>query len=153
MTGNPLLRRLWGNLTAARPASTVARRTVALLHENCGSCNGCEIELRLLAAAQHDAARHGLVFVDAPAHADLLLVTGPVARNSQPALGATWDAMPDPKQVVAIGDCAVDGGVFKGSYAVAGGVGSTLPVGLAIRGCPPTPEQLIEGLRRLAEDS
>ena len=104
-----------------------------------------------MASAAHDAARRGLMFVSAPQHADVLVVTGPVTRNSQPALGAAWDAMPDPKMVVAVGDCAVDGGVFRGSYAVAGGVGSTLLVDGAIRGCPPTAQQILDGLAGLFE--
>ena len=143
-------RALWRNLLhpAAKPPETPRR--LALLHQDCGSCNGCEIELRLLATA-HDAAAHGLVFVDSPQHADALLVTGPVSRNTDAALGVAWDGMPDPRRVVALGDCAVDGGVFKGSYAVSGGAGAVVPVDLAIRGCPPTPAQMLEALRAFAK--
>jgi Ni,Fe-hydrogenase III small subunit len=147
--GISLWRLLWRQILRPRAAAPPARQRVALLHLDCGSCNGCEVELRLLASAAHDPAGHGLVFVTAPQHADALLVTGPVSRNAQPALGAAWDAMADPKRVVAVGDCAVDGGVFKGSYAVAGGAGSTLPVDLAIRGCPPTPQHMADALRGL----
>ena len=86
-----------------------------------------------------------------PRHADVLLVTGPVTRNMQEALLRGWDATPDPKWVVAVGDCAIDGGVFKGSYAVAGGVEAVLTVDLVVRGCPPTPAQVLDGLRALVE--
>jgi Ni,Fe-hydrogenase III small subunit len=141
-------RALWRNLR--RPAAgPAAPRTVALLHANCGSCNGCEIELALLLSAAHQGARHGLALAAEPQHAEALLVTGPVTRATQASLGAAWDRLGDPRAVVAVGDCAVDGGVFKGSYAVAGGAGSTVPVNIAIRGCPPTPKQLLEGLKPL----
>ncbi len=120
---------------------------LALFHIDCGSCNGCELELRLLAATPHAPA---IALAASPRAADALLVTGPVTRNMQAPLGHAWDAAADPKYVVAIGDCAVDGGVFKGSYAVAGGAGSTLPVDLVIRGCPPSPAQILAGLRTLA---
>ena len=144
MTG--VWRTIWQNLTRRHPAPPALRR-IALIHRDCGSCNGCEIELRLLASAAHDAAAHGITFVTSPQHADAIIVTGPVTRATQSDLGATWDAMPDPKRVIALGDCAVDGGVFKGSYAVAGGAGSTLPVDLPIRGCPPAPQQILEALK------
>lgn len=123
---------------------------LGVLALDCGSCGGCEIELRLALSGLHDAGRHGIGLVDGPRQADVLLVTGPVTRNMQDALGRAWDGAADPKYVIAVGDCAVDGGVFKGSYAVAGGAGSTLPVDLAIRGCPPSPGQMLEGLRTLA---
>ena len=122
---------------------------LGVLHVDCGSCTGCEIELRLALSGLHDAGRHGIALTDGPRQADALLVTGPVTRNTQDALGRAWDGAPDPKYVIAMGDCAVDGGVFRGSYAVAGGAGSTLPVDLAIRGCPPSPGQILEGLRTL----
>jgi Ni,Fe-hydrogenase III small subunit len=143
---NALWKAVWRNLVARRPAGPAARRELAVLHRDCGSCNGCEIELRLALSAAHDAARRGVVLVPSPRHADLLLVTGPVTHNSQAGLGAAWDTMPDPKLVVALGDCAVDGGVFRGSYAVAGGAGSTLPVDFAIRGCPPSARQILDAL-------
>ncbi len=141
-----LWRALWRNLVARHPAGPAGRRERALLHRDCGSCNGCEIELRLALSAAHDATRRGLTLVAVPQHADFLLVTGPVTHHSQAGLGAAWDAMPDPRLVVAVGDCAVDGGVFRGSYAVAGGAGSTLPVDFAIRGCPPTARQILDAL-------
>ena len=144
---NALLKAVWRNLFARHPAAApTARREMALLHRDCGSCNGCEIELRLALSAAHDSARRGLSLTAAPQQADALLVTGPVTHNTQAVLGATWDAMPDPKFVIAVGDCAIDGGVFRGSYAVAGGAGSTLPVDFAIRGCPPTARQILDAL-------
>jgi Ni,Fe-hydrogenase III small subunit len=126
-------------------------RSLALLHVNTGSCNGCELEIRALTAAVYDLERYGLRFVDCPRHADVLLVTGPLTRNLRAALEQAWDATPEPKWVVAVGDCAVDGGVFKGSYAVLGGVGGSLPVDLTIAGCPPSPARLLAGLRGLLE--
>src|SRR6201993_1055283 len=116
-------------------------RRLGIRHVNAGSCNGCELELRALTNVIHDLERFGLTFVTSPRHADVLLVTGPLTRNLIEAVEQAWTATPDPKFVVAVGDCAVDGGVFKGSYAVAGGIGTTLPVDLLISGCPPTPER------------
>jgi Ni,Fe-hydrogenase III small subunit len=118
---------------------------------DCGSCNGCELEIRMLDSIVYDLERFGLRFVPSPRHADVLLVTGPVTLNMREALLRTWDAAPDPKWVVAVGDCAIDGGVFKGSYAIAGGVDAALPVDLVVRGCPPTPAQMLDGLRALLE--
>jgi Ni,Fe-hydrogenase III small subunit len=114
-----------------------------------GSCNGCELELHAINNAFYDLERLGLRFVASPRHADVLMVTGPVTRNMQEALERTWRATPDPKWVVAVGDCARDGGIFAGSYAVAGGVGGIVPVDLHIRGCPPRPQELLEGLLTL----
>jgi Ni,Fe-hydrogenase III small subunit len=126
-------------------------RSLAIRHLDAGSCGGCEIELRALNRAVYDLERFGVRFVDSPRHADVLLVTGPLTRNLVEALEQAYAAMPEPKFVVAVGDCAVDGGVFKGSYAVLGGVGTTLPVDLLISGCPPTPERILAGLRALLE--
>jgi Ni,Fe-hydrogenase III small subunit len=126
-------------------------RSLTLLHVNTGSCNGCELEIRALNGIIYDLERFGLRFVDSPSHADVLLVTGPLTRTLRDALEQAWDATPDPKWVVAIGDCAVDGGVFKGSYAVLGGVGISLPVDLTIGGCPPSPARVLAGLRALLE--
>lgn len=125
-------------------------RSLALRAVDAGGCNGCELELTALSNIVHDLERFGLRFVASPRHADVLLVTGPVTRNMQEALERTWDATPDPKWVVAVGDCAADGGVFKSSYACLGGV-TMLPVDLVIRGCPPTPAQILDGLRSLVE--
>ena len=126
-------------------------RSLAIRHINTGSCNGCELELRALHSVQYDLERFGLRFVDSPRHADVLLVTGPLTRNLRIALEQAWDATPEPKWVVAVGDCAVDGGVFKGSYAVLGGTGLSVPVDLTIGGCPPPPARILAGLRTLLE--
>ncbi len=126
-------------------------RSLALRHVNTGSCNGCELELRALSNVFYDLERHGLRFVDTPLHADVLVVTGPLTRNLRKALEQAWDATPEPKWVVAVGDCAVDGGVFKGSYAVLGGAGQSVPVDLAVGGCPPSPARILAGLRTLLE--
>ena len=126
-------------------------RSLALRHVDAGSCNGCELELNMLSGVIYDLERFGLRFVASPRHADVLLVTGPLSRNMEDALARTHAAMPDPKWVVAVGDCAVDGGVFKGSPAVRGGVEHALAVDLVIQGCPPTPAQILEGLRALVE--
>jgi Ni,Fe-hydrogenase III small subunit len=126
-------------------------RSLAIRHMDAGSCGGCELELRALTNVIHDLERFGLSFVTSPRHADVLLVTGPLTRNLVEALEQAWTAMPDPKFVVAVGDCAVDGGVFKGSYAVNGGIGTTLPVDLLVSGCPPAPERILAGLRALLE--
>jgi Ni,Fe-hydrogenase III small subunit len=126
-------------------------RTLTIRHVNTGSCNGCELELRALSNVLYDLERFGLRFVDTPRHADILLVTGPLTRNLRVALEQAWDATPDPKWVVAVGDCAIDGGIFKDSYAVLGGTGLSVPVDLTISGCPPSPNQVLAGLRALLE--
>jgi Ni,Fe-hydrogenase III small subunit len=126
-------------------------RSLAIRHVDSGSCNGCELEIGALNNIIYDLERFGLRFVASPRHADVLLVTGALTRNLREALERTWHATPDPKWVVAVGDCAADGGVFKGSYAVAGGIGAAVPVDLVINGCPPTPAQLLAGLCMLIE--
>jgi Ni,Fe-hydrogenase III small subunit len=126
-------------------------RSLAIRHVNTGSCNGCELELRALSNVFYDLERFGLRFVESPRQADVLLVTGPLTRNLKTALEQAWDATPDPKWVVAVGDCALDGGVFKGSYAVLGGTGLSVPVDLTISGCPPSPSRILSGLRALLE--
>jgi Ni,Fe-hydrogenase III small subunit len=124
-------------------------RSLAIGQVDAGSCNGCELEIHALNNAFHDLERFGLHFVASPRHADVLLVTGPVTKNMREALERTWQATPDPKWVVAVGDCGADAGVFAGSYAVVGGVSAVVPVDLVIRGCPPTPTQLLQGLLTL----
>jgi Ni,Fe-hydrogenase III small subunit len=126
-------------------------RSLAIREVDAGSCNGCELEIHALGNAFYDLERFGLRFVASPRHADVLLVTGPVTRNMREALERTYQATPDPKWVVAVGDCAADGGVFAGSYAVTGGVNAVVPVDLHIRGCPPTPLQLLQGLLALLQ--
>jgi Ni,Fe-hydrogenase III small subunit len=124
-------------------------RSLSIREVDAGSCNGCELEIHALNNAFYDLERFGLHFVASPRHADVLLVTGPVTRNMREALERTYNATPDPKWVVAVGDCAVDGGIFSSSYAVVGGVSGVVPVDLHIRGCPPDPIQLLKGLLAL----
>jgi Ni,Fe-hydrogenase III small subunit len=124
-------------------------RSLSIREVDAGSCNGCELEIHALNNAFYDLERFGLRFVASPRHADVLLVTGPVTKNMREALARTYNATPDPKWVVAVGDCAADGGIFSGSYAVVGGVSAVVPVDLHIRGCPPTPMQLLRGLLAL----
>ena len=126
-------------------------RSLSIREVDAGSCNGCELEIHALNNAFYDIERFGLRFVASPRHADVLLVTGPVTKNMREALRRTYDATPDPKWVVAVGDCAVDGGIFSGSYAVVGAVEKVVPVDLHIRGCPPRPTQLLAGLLALLE--
>jgi len=124
-------------------------RSRSIRQVDAGSCNGCELEIHALYNAFYDIERFGLRFVASPRHADVLLVTGPVTANMCDALHRSWAATPDPKWVVAAGDCARDGGIFKESYAVAGGVSAVVPVDLHIPGCPPTPTALLEALLAL----
>src|ERR1700675_950511 len=126
-------------------------RSLAIREVDAGSCNGCELEIHALNNAFYDIERVGLRFVASPRHADVLLVTGPVTKNMREALERTYHATPDPKWVVAVGDCAVDGGIFAGSYAVAGGVSQVVPVDLHIRGCPPSPNEILKGLIALLQ--
>ncbi|HUZ31475.1 MAG TPA: NADH-quinone oxidoreductase subunit NuoB [Xanthobacteraceae bacterium] len=132
-----------------RAARRKLGRSLAIRAVDAGSCNGCELEIHALNNAFYDLERFGLRFVASPRHADVLTVTGPVTKNMREALERTYNAMPDPKWVVAIGDCAVDGGLFSESYAIVGGVGRVVPVDLHIRGCPPRPIQLLQGLLTL----
>lgn len=134
-------------------ASARARlgRSLAIREVDSGSCNGCELEVNALQGVAYDLERFGMRFVASPRHADVLLVTGPACWNMTEAMARALACTPEPRWVVAAGDCAVDGGVFKGSYGVAGGVGSVLPVDLLIPGCPPTPTALLEGLLALLE--
>src|SRR5438105_4311859 len=126
-------------------------RSLSIREIDAGSCNGCELEIHALNNAFYDLERFGLKFVASPRHADVLFVTGPVTRNMQEALERTYRATPDPKWVVAVGDCARDGGVFAGSAACIGAVSAVLPVDLHIPGCPPTPTALLRGLLALVE--
>jgi len=121
-------------------------RSLAIRQVDAGSCNGCELEIGGLTGPHYDLERFGLHFVASPRHADCLLVTGPVTRSMAEALRRTWLATPDPKIVIAAGDCAGDGGLFRGSYAVVGGVHEVVPVDARIPGCPPSPAALLAGL-------
>ena len=126
-------------------------RSLSLREVDAGSCNGCELEIHALNNVLYDLERFGLRFVASPRHADVLFVTGPVTANMREALERTHRATPEPKWVVAVGDCARDGGVFAGSAAVVGGVAKVLPVDLHIPGCPPTPTALLGGLLALLQ--
>jgi Ni,Fe-hydrogenase III small subunit len=128
-------------------------RSLAIREIDAGSCNGCELEVHALNNAFYDLERFGIRFVASPRHADVLLVTGPVTKNMREALERTYDATPLPKWVVAVGDCAADGGMFAGSYACVGGVAAVLPVDLHIRGCPPRPIALLKGLLALLQSA
>ncbi|HEX2442065.1 MAG TPA: NADH-quinone oxidoreductase subunit NuoB [Methylomirabilota bacterium] len=121
-------------------------RSLHIRQVDAGSCNGCELEITGLTGPHYDLERFGLHFVASPRHADCLLVTGPVTLNMAEALRRTWQATPDPKLVIAAGDCARDGGLFAGSYAVVGGVSAVVPVDAVIPGCPPSPRALLAGL-------
>ncbi|MGV1794542.1 NADH-quinone oxidoreductase subunit B family protein [Rhizobium sp. A37_96] len=127
-------------------------RSLSIRAIDAGSCNGCELEMHALSNAFYDIERFGLRFVASPRHADVLLVTGPVTRNMAQALERTYNATPDPKWVVALGDCGRDGGCFAGSYAVLGGVSKVVPVDLHIPGCPPSPMEILKGLLGLLEN-
>jgi Ni,Fe-hydrogenase III small subunit len=124
-------------------------RSLSIRAVDAGSCNGCELEIHALNNAFYDLERFGLRFVASPRHADVLMVTGPVTKNMREALERTYNATPDPKWVVAVGACAVDGGLFAGSYGVVGGVNAVVPVDLHIVACPPQPIQLLAGLLSL----
>ena len=134
-----------------RAARVKLGRSLSIREVDAGSCKGCELEIHALNNAFYDLERFGLRFVASPRHADVLLVTGPVTKNMHEALLRTYKATPDPKWVVAVGACAVDGGIFAGSYAVEGGVKDVIPVDLHIRGCPPSPTELLKGLLALLE--
>ena len=127
-------------------------RSLSIREVDAGSCNGCELEIHALNNAFYDLERFGFRFVASPRHADVLLVTGPMSKNMREALERTYNATPEPKWVVAVGDCAVDGGLFAGSYAVLGGVKEVVPVDLHLRGCPPRPTDLLKGLLALLDD-
>jgi Ni,Fe-hydrogenase III small subunit len=121
-------------------------RALAIREVDAGSCNGCEIEIGGLTGPVYDCERFGIHFVASPRHADLLLVTGPVTRNMEVPLRKTYEATPDPKLVVAVGDCARTCGVFRGSYAIAGSVDEIVPVDDFVAGCPPEPADILRGI-------
>ncbi len=121
-------------------------RALAVREVDAGSCNGCEIEISGLTSPVYDSERFGIHFVASPRHADLLLVTGPVTRNMEVPLRKTYEATPDPKLVVAVGDCSQTCGVFAGSYAVTGSVDQVIPVNVFVPGCPPEPADILAGI-------
>ena len=121
-------------------------RALVIRHVDAGSCNGCELEIHALNTPQYNIEGLGIKFAASPRHADMLLVTGPVSRHMEEALRRTYDAMPEPKLVVAVGECGCNGGLFGESYASCGRVSNIIPVDVAILGCPPTPVQLLQGI-------
>ena len=125
--------------------------SLSIRQVDAGSCNGCELEIHALSNAFYDLERFGIKFVASPKHADVLLVTGPVTHNMKIALERAYAVTPDPKWVVAVGDCACTGGIFAGSYACVGSVSAVIPVDLHIKGCPPQPIVLLKGLLALLE--
>lgn len=126
-------------------------RSITIREVDAGSCNGCELEIHALGNAIYDVERFGIKFAASPRHADVLLVTGPVSKNMKIALERTYAAMPEPKWVVAVGDCACGCGVFARSYATVGAVEKVVPVDLHIKGCPPRPLDLLKGLLALLD--
>ncbi len=126
-----------------------ARGSLQIRHVDAGSCNGCELEIASVFGPHYDAERYGCRLVASPRHADALMVTGPVTHNMSTPLRKTFEAVPSPKLVVAVGDCACDCGPFKGAYGVAGAVGDFVAVDAEILGCPPDPETIAVALRRL----
>ena len=119
---------------------------LAIRMVDAGSCNGCELEIHAVNNAYYNIEGLGIKFVASPRHADLLLVTGPVSRHMEVALKRTYDATPEPKLVVAIGDCACDGGIFGESYATCGRISNVIPVDVVVSGCPPTPTAILQGI-------
>jgi Ni,Fe-hydrogenase III small subunit len=142
--GDPTVVELVGQVEAK--ARRLLGRAVAIREVDAGSCNGCELEISGLTGPVYDCERFGLHFVASPRHADLLLVTGPVTRNMEVPLRKTYEATPQPKLVVAVGDCAKTCGVFRGSYAVAGSVDQVIPVDVFVTGCPPEPADILRGI-------
>ncbi|MBL8414293.1 MAG: formate hydrogenlyase [Propionivibrio sp.] len=121
-------------------------RALVIRHIDAGSCNGCELEIHALNNPYYNLEAIGIKFAASPRHADLLLVTGPVAKNMEVAVKRAYDATPEPRLVVAVGDCGCTGGIFGESYASCGRVANVIPVDVSIPGCPPTPLQLIQGI-------
>ncbi|MSQ55134.1 MAG: formate hydrogenlyase [Betaproteobacteria bacterium] len=138
------LRRVSGRLNDA--VLRLLGRALAIRHVDAGSCNGCELEIHALNNAYYNLEGLGIKFVASPRHADMLLVTGPVSRNMEEALRRTWSATPEPKLVVAIGDCGCNGGIFGENYASRGRISNVIPVDVQVPGCPPTPEAIMQGI-------
>ena len=152
-TGVPTERTPEYNDTLRLEAERIQRDLLAILGQalairqvDAGSCNGCELEIHALNNPYYNIEGLGIKFVASPRHADMLLVTGPVTRNMEMALRRTYEATPDPKLVVAIGDCGCDGGIFGESYACVGRVSNVIPVDLAVPGCPPAPIEILRGI-------
>jgi Ni,Fe-hydrogenase III small subunit len=135
-----------GTDTLQADLQRVLGRALCIRHVDAGSCNGCELEIQALNNPYYNLEGVGIRFVASPRHADLLLVTGPVSVNMEEALKRTYDAVPDPKWVVALGDCGACGGIFGTSYASRGGVANIIPVNFTITGCPPSPASILRGI-------
>ncbi len=135
-------------LRAALQAEILAvlGRALCIREVDAGSCNGCELEINALNNPYYNLEGLGIKFVASPRHADLLLVTGPVSRHMEIALKRTYEATPDPKLVVAVGDCGCSSGVFGCSYASSGAVANVIPVDVAVPGCPPSPTRILQGI-------
>jgi len=143
-TGEPVLQEVGERLKAK--VGELFGGSLAIREVDAGSCNGCELEIQALNNPYYGIERFGVHFVASPRHADLLLVTGPVSRHMEAALRRTWDATPDPKLVIAVGECGANGGEFGVSYASCGAVANVIPVDAVVRGCPPTPLDLMRGI-------
>jgi len=124
----------------------VLGRALCIRHIDAGSCNGCELEIHALNNPVYNIEGLGIRFVASPRHADLLLVTGPVSKHMELALRRTYEATPDPKLVVALGDCGCTGGIFGANYASLGPVSNVIPVDVAVPGCPPSPTRILQGI-------
>jgi Ni,Fe-hydrogenase III small subunit len=140
-------------VTAGSEIRALVGRALNIRQVDAGSCNGCEAEIGALTSPYYDLERFGIHFVASPKHADMLLVTGPVTRNMAEALKRTYEATPSPRLVLAVGACGCTGGIFAGSYAVAGAVDAVIPVDGYIPGCPPTPAMLLTGILRVLGSS
>ncbi len=142
--GNESCGRIRGHFNLGDPPMT--RRSLAIRHVDSGSCNGCESELSLLASPDYDLTRYGFGLVPSPKHADILVVTGVVTERMAPVVKNAWEQMTEPKRVVAMGICAISGGVFQGAPGVIGSLDGIVPVSVQIDGCPPTPAEILRGL-------
>lgn len=143
-TDEPALQQIGERLKAA--VGEMFAGSLAIRAVDAGSCNGCELEIHALNNPYYGIERFGVHFVASPRHADMLLVTGPVSRHMEAALRRTWEATPDPKLVIAMGECGANGGEFGVSYASCGAVSNVIPVDAVVRGCPPTPLDLMRGI-------
>ncbi len=138
-------------LRIQRDVLGILGRALTIRQVDAGSCNGCELEIHALGNPIYNIEGLGIKFVASPRHADMLLVTGPVSRHMEQALRRTYDATPDPKLVLAVGDCGADGGIFGAGYATCGGVAKVLPVDLVVPGCPPPPIEILRGILNVVQ--